>query len=122
MDKIVIKKERLKAQIEHNRTQHARMYAEAELGYRVVLSAKLKEVLAGLDKEGPLPNMSRIVRDIEAPVNYTKQYDRVLEMISYSAEETIELDSQDFARFVQDDWEWKGDWLHKNSSYSGGKW
>jgi len=50
--------------------------------------------------------------------NHTKEYDRVINMLSHHQTNTVELNNRDFGRYFEDDWEWKEQWISANSKYT----
>lgn len=41
------------------------------------------------------------------PVSYEENYDRVIAMLEWSTDETIDLDQNEFEQYVRDNWLWK---------------
>jgi hypothetical protein len=52
------------------------------------------------------------------PVDYTKEYDRVIKMLELSKGTFVHLDERAFAQYVCDEWEWKDDFITANSTYT----
>lgn len=44
---------------------------------------------------------------LTTPEDHTKDYDRAIQMVEWSIEDTIELDTRQFQQLVMDEWEWK---------------
>lgn len=100
--------------IEANRAKHAAIVAEAQAGYRAAVTAKLRYALS--ETEAGRKTMGVIY--IKPPVDHTSDYDSILRQLQLAVQDTVELSSQDFDRFVLDRWAWRGDFLSTNSAYS----
>jgi len=102
------------SKIKENREAHALIVREAQIGYRKAVIKQLDSLLAAA-KEG-----KRIPHSLcfEMPVDHTKDYDLVLEMLGMEIEESVVIEAGDFARYVKDDWSWKHQFLETNSKYS----
>lgn len=56
----------------------------------------------------------------DRPVSYAPSYEKVIKMLEYSVDDVIELESEDFDRYVGDNWEWKQSFLLNSSKYGAG--
>ena len=100
--------------ITKNRNGHRAEFEKAFEGYRKECIHLLEQNLKSLKERN-----GHIVRFTEfPPEDHTDDYDRVLLMLKMSVDDKVELDARDFARFVQDDWEWKEQWSLSNSKYT----
>ena len=101
--------------ITKNRDGHSDRYEKAWAGYRKEAIETLEDHLSAL-KDG-----KRIahVRMDSAPTDHTEDYDRVLEMLNMSVDDTIELSNGEFQQYVQDDWNWSQMWNVSNTKYLG---
>ena len=52
------------------------------------------------------------------PENHTRDYERVIQMLERSLDETVSLSETDFRAYVQDDWDWKRAFLTSSAQYS----
>ena len=100
--------------LRENRAKHEEIYNEAVLGYQKSALEKLAELTAKLTNN-PL---ERIYFNLAYPTNHLKDYDRVIMMFDQCIETEIELDQQDYSRYIQDNWEWTATFLTSNSGYS----
>jgi hypothetical protein len=113
MDRIKVRKAELLTKMEANRAAHRATFEDALYGYR-------KEVIEQLEKmltEARTGRRVRRVIDLIEPMDQTKDYDRVIAMLQMSTDEVIELDEQNFACYVLDDWHWKGQFAASTTSY-----
>lgn len=114
MEAIYVDKTKLLETVRDNRAKHRQIFLEAQEGYRKAAIRELEVMLADA-REGRV--IRRSVRLLE-PVDQTKDYDRVIRMLEMSEDDHIKLEEADFAQYVLDDWHWKRQFLHANSSYS----
>lgn len=116
MQKVRIAKAQLVELIKKNRDEHREVFLKAQEGYREKAIAVLDEQLARARKAQGI-DMAVIVGIVQ-PQDHTEDYDRVLEMLSLSVDDTIELTSEEFQNFVQDNWHWSRSWALSNSTYT----
>jgi hypothetical protein len=112
--KMSFAKDELLTILRTNREQHRAIFLEACDGYQKEairqLQAHMRQVRKGTRK--------RISIYLDAPVEQTKSYDRVIKMIEMTTEDIIALTEAEFANYVLDEWSWKQDFLSSNSTYS----
>lgn len=114
MNAIKVKKSELLKTLHANRENHRNIFLEAQAGYRAFVIKELDVMLTDA-KEGR--RIRRSINVIE-PQDQTKDYDRAIKMLDMSEDETVMLSEEDFANYVQDDWNWKRGFLAANSAYS----
>jgi hypothetical protein len=115
MQDVTVRKADLIEKITANREAHRAIFLEAVDGYRGLAEEMLQKHLAEV-RSGQM-KVVRVVLD--APVDHTRDYDRVLAMLGMSVDDQITLAQSDFAQYVLDDWSWKRQFLTSNSTYSG---
>lgn len=99
--------------IQTNRDQHRGQYEKAVAGWKRDVIRSLEENLQAL-KSGA---RNRVIITDAPPEDHTRDYDRVIEMIKMSADDTVTLDHMSFRQYVLDDWQWKEEWATVNSKY-----
>lgn len=104
----------LSQRLRENRAKHEEIYNEAVLGYQKAAIEKLSEALEKV-KANP---QERVYFNLSYPTNHLKDYDRVIMMFDQCVETEIELDQQEYSRYIQDNWEWSANFLTSNSGYS----
>lgn len=114
MQTVKIKKDELLGIVRTNREQHRAIFLEAQVGFRAQAVAELDNMLERAKAGGRIPRSWSLL----APIDQTKEYDRVLKMLEMSVDDVIELSQIDFARYVMDDWEWREQFLASNARYS----
>ena len=112
----------LLAALKENREKHVKDYEEACEGYRNMAMTRMEnakeewnKVVAEL-KAGHLPNL-RVSVSVDAPDTYERAYNQIIRMMEMSVEDVVELTSTQFACFVMDDWDWKGQYEATSTAY-----
>lgn len=82
-----------------NRDGHVANYETAKKLYRQKYGQALQDRL-----DGKVKFDSRI--DLARPQNYQEDYDRAIEMLEMSEDESILLDTNQFQQYVKDEWNW----------------
>lgn len=114
MRTIKVDKAELLATIKKNRDNHRAIYEEAFEGYRKECIRILEENLKAL-KSGK----KVIVAFYEqAPQDHTNDYNLVIRMLEMDVDTTVELDLQQFQNYVDDNWNWKHQFVASNAKYS----
>jgi len=108
MQQIRVNKTELLETLEQNRTDHQTIYQEAVAGFRAKVLAELEEQIEAL-RDGD--SVKDVTLRRMAPRDYTRNYDRAIGMIKMSVDEHIVLEENDFAQYVQDDWDWQAQFL-----------
>lgn len=114
MRRVTVDKTVLLATLKVNRENHRAIFLEAVEGYR-------KQMLELLDASVERIKAGKFIQDsvyLPIPADHTKDYDRVIGMLMLSLDVTVELEEEDYASYVDDDWEWKMLFLTSNSTYS----
>ena len=97
-----------------NMEKHRAIFEEAVEGYRAEALRLLEEQIERIKKGRLVP----VQIMLPLPVDHTKDYERVIQMMTICQDEEIELTEEDFAAYVMDDWRWKQEFLVSNSRYS----
>ncbi len=111
-----VSREQLLAALRLNLTKHKSDYTQAVINYRLALQADLTQAL--VQANDPKSRLDKIKVDFSHPQSYASQYQQVIDMLEYSVDETINLDSQAFRAYVKDEWSWKGSFETSNSVYA----
>ena len=113
MKSVNVKTEWLLEKVKENRENHRAAFEEAFEGYRQA-AIKALETNLELFKQG---KRTQLRWNESAPEDHTKDYDRTIEMLEASVDSEVELASDEFANFVQDDWHWMQNWTVANTKY-----
>lgn len=101
------------ARVKNNRDTHAEEYATALKGYYLEVQEQLdtiaKEARKAVKLAAEENDPERLAFEVMArkPENHTTDYDRVIDMLELAQNAEIELDEQEFAQYVRDEWTWK---------------
>ena len=102
MNIVRIEKTKLLEAIQTNRDNHRKIFLEAQDNYRKAFIKEVDKMLAEAKAGGRIQRAVKLI----APVDQTKEYDRVIKMLLMSDDKIIELTQQEFANFVMDQWNW----------------
>lgn len=111
---IKVEKEKLLDILRTNREQHRAIFEEALEGWKAQVLERLEEMVK-LAREGKVRDATI---DLPRPSDHTSDYDRVIGMLELDVDDHVELDDQEYATYVQDDWGWRQRFLTSNSGYS----
>ncbi|MHA2066503.1 MAG: hypothetical protein ACXABY_19195 [Candidatus Thorarchaeota archaeon] len=97
-----------------NRNRHVKIMKEARIGYL----KKAKECLQNRMEELESGKIVSLSFSLSVPSSHVKEYDTVIQMLRLHQEKTITLNATEVRMFVQDQWEWIGQFLAQNAMYS----
>jgi len=115
MKTIRVQKSKLLEILRKNRAEHREIFLKAQQKFREVAIQELDKQLQAA-REGQRFVLRRITQLIE-PQDYTAKYDRAIQMLEMSVDDTIEITNQEFQNFIQDIWNWSRSWALSNSGY-----
>jgi hypothetical protein len=114
VQQIEVQKSALVEQLTANRAKHRAVFEKAIEGYRKEATKQLDALVTEL-KAGRAPKI-RVI--LPLPVDHTRDYDRVLKMLDLHIHDTYRLDEADVARYIEDDWDWKREFIRTSSAYA----
>ena len=109
-----MEKKDLLDKIKANKDKHRQIFLEAIEGFKKKAIEILEQKIEML-KNG---KKTELYVRMPEPEDHTKDYNRVIEMISQNLLEEIELTEEEFARYVLDDWRWKDEFLSVSNTYT----
>jgi hypothetical protein len=115
MKQVRVEKKKLLAILRENRSEHRKIFLEAQVAYRKVAIALLDEQLK-LARKGR-PFVLQQLTQLMPPTDRTADYDRSIQMLEMSVEEYITIDEREFQNYVQDVWGWSRDWAANSLRY-----
>ena len=99
--------------LQANKDKHRAIFLEAQTKYRAkaieALEARLKDIREGK----PIDTYIHLT----VPMDQTKDYERVISMLKSSISDEIELNEEDYTKFVLDTWDWTNQFRTSNSTY-----
>lgn len=129
MQSVNVKKEELLEKLKANREKHIADYKEACKGYVVAVKEALEAgqtaiadrlVVLGAEGVDDL-NLHRISFDVLQPKSHEKAYNQVIQMLEMSVDDELNLEADQFACYVMDDWDWKRDFDNASLHYAKNK-
>lgn len=117
MKKVRVNKTKLLQTLIDNRDVHICEYGEVYEGYR---QQKIKQLVVALERAEAKKEFSLNFEGSE-PICYISHFDTAIEMVEWSEEQIIELDKEDFKRYVLNDWEWADRFKMHQTMYLGKK-
>jgi hypothetical protein len=115
LDTVKVEKDRLLSTLEENKAKHVSEYDEAVTEYRAQAEKALRKRASEIRDGGTL---RKEIDDLPAPLSFAKDYDRAIQMVSWSTETELELDEQAFRAWVLDEWNWRGQFAGTTSLYN----
>lgn len=114
MDTVKVNKTDLLAKLREQRTAHKAEYDEAMVNYRVKAVEELRARLAKIEAGEKVDLAFTLLK----PLEYLDSFDEAIAMLEWEQDDTIELDQQDFKRFVLNKWEWQRQFMAATSAYN----
>jgi hypothetical protein len=114
MNTVTVETNILMLTVQKNRKAHRELFLKAEEGYRADVIVELEKMLLDARSGGPI----RRVVQLPEPIDRTKDYDRILAMLSMTSDKQIVLEAFQFDQYVLDNWEWKQAAHFTNSTYA----
>lgn len=116
MEKVKVNRETLLETLKGNRDKHKQEYDEALAGWKTQAIDKLEENLEKFRNEdfsevNPLAYLPK-------PQMHLRDYDLAIRMLEMSVDENIEIEQDDFNRYVMDEWAWKAGFATTYSNYT----
>ena len=111
---VTVKKDVLLKTLQANLETHKKDYEEALTGFKEAAKAKLEEHLELLNKDGKVV----LQLGLTVPVEYSKEYNRVIKMLEMSTADEIIISESQFNQYVMDDWNWKGAFTANSAMYA----
>lgn len=100
-----------------NRDKHIYEYNSSVIGYKEKIEETLKNALKKFKTNNDIYARGLNIV-LNAPVSYQKEYDTIIEMLTYCTDKTIMLDRTAFQQYVMDEWHWKQSFNLTSSIYN----
>ena len=114
MKSVHVNKAELLARIEANRREHRGLFLKALVGWQKEAIRVLNEAY----EKALINKLDNVQVYLPRPDDHTDEYDRAIEMLKMETSDIVEITADDFAHFVQDDWDWKDRFLATSSVYA----
>lgn len=97
-----------------NRAKHRQIVEEARTGYlekaQEVLNKRMEQLRAG--------KIVNLYFALQLPIDHTGEYDTMIMAVEMHTGTSIELDASQVRVLIQDNWDWKGQFIGTNALYS----
>lgn len=103
--------------LKKNREEHVEIVNEAQENFRAEFIKRVDAMLKDAQNNQPIS----VKIGLTVPTIHTDAFDNaigLLEMTQRAGETTIEITSDEYERFVRNNWEWSRDFAVTNSRYS----
>ena len=103
--------------LQTNREEHKRKFQAAFEGYRKQVVAALEQNLEQARKGGKIVTSVHL----NPPIDHTSEYDSVLGLLRMAAQAgtaQIEINQQQYAEYVRDEWGWQAHFNEVSDSYT----
>lgn len=116
MDTVLVNKDRLLDILQDNREVHHEEYKKAIK----IWVKKARKAYAKAARKAEKGNFDYSpLSKLPMPKSYLQSYDDAIERVSLDTRQELELDSRTFSAWVQDNWNWRGDFIANSSMYTG---
>jgi hypothetical protein len=112
MNEVVVSKAELLTILEKNREQHKKDAEDALNGYYIEAKEKFLNALEAIRERKDIPHIN-----LFKPVSHVEQYDRAIGMLKMHVNDTVTLSMEEYASYVDDEWDWKHQWQLSNTAY-----
>jgi hypothetical protein len=102
------------AALKSNRDRHAKIVAEARVGFAQKAKALLEEALKGVARH----NEHGLSLHLPAPVDHTRDYEVAIQMLEMHQSEVILMTQDQVKKYILDRWEWESVFMATNSTYA----
>lgn len=105
--------------LQENRAKHAERFKQDCVDYQQVVQTALNVAKKSIDA-GDFKDWNNELTTLayKKPRNYLREYDAALQLIDFSQQPTVELDSTDYKQFVLDEWSWSEDFYSNRKFYN----
>ena len=97
-----------------NRDSHRATFEKALVIYKTKAIEVFTEQIEAIHK-GALPDRSL---RLPCPEEHTDDYDRLIKMMEWHTDPTVELSMAEFTQYVMDNWGWKQSFITNTTSYT----
>lgn len=110
---ITVKKDELIEKIIANRENHIKEHKEAMEGFFAEARKAAHRAYRTLGK-GQIPEDLHF----DVPGSHKGDYDKMIELLRMSADDTLEITYEQFCRYVKDEWSWSSHFKHLHTLYN----
>jgi len=119
---VQVQKSRLQEALTKNLETHKSEFQEALEGYYDAQNKAIRDLneatSQGRGNSKKIHALYQEFRDLERPVDHSKDYEQAISLMDFEVRDIIELSINDFECWVHDNWTWKGRFQQSFSKYS----
>lgn len=114
MSEVRLKKSQVLDALRDNREDHRRRFEEAMEGYKEQAVRTLEKHIEQIKANDP----ERVTLNLPLPEDHTDDYDHAISMLEWSQDDEVILNRYEFRTYIEDDWDWKQQWMTTNQLYT----
>ncbi len=115
LTEVLVETGALLGKVEENLANHRQKFEEAVAGYKDKAVQLLQDHVERILADAP----EKVVVSLPWPEDHSADYERVIQMLKWSSDTHLELNSHDFATYVLDQWGWQDEFTKTSVMYSG---
>lgn len=120
MREITIDKGRLLDKLKENKTAHDAAFHEASVAFYEKFNKELEAITEHVAaKELNYRQAMKALQTERPPQGHCDEYQREIQMLEFEEGDTIKLTSEEFTRYVLDEWHWKEEFATSYLSTTG---
>ena len=112
-----VEKAFLIAKIMGNFKKHEEDFSAARKGFFMETQEQIEALQKDMEENPDSFKIPKSLIKLSRPKSHAKTYQRAIDMLTANVNDTIELTGDQYAAFVDDDWEWRKQWDVSNSDY-----
>lgn len=102
-----------------NREIHKTEYAQALIAFKTRLLADLEAALLKVDEAEPA-KLKNFELDVDFPMNHDQEFGDIIDMLEHSTDSVINIDSESFKAYFNNEWNWSHSFKNSISNYASG--
>lgn len=112
-----VKKDFVLGQLKENLEKHKKDFEEAHKGFLLEAQEQAEYFLESIKGNPATFTVPKKLIKLRRPRSHVRTYERQIAMLEKHVHETIEMSGDQYAAFVDDDWEWREKWQIDNTQY-----
>lgn len=114
-----VSREKLLEALKTNRAKHAKEYAEALVAFKTRLLADLEAAILKVDETEPAA-LAEFEVEVDFPANHDSEFSDIIDMLEHSTDSVINIDSESFKAYFNNEWNWSQSFARSVSNYAIG--
>ena len=115
MKTVLVKKEVLLRKLIENKKIHIKEYNDTMIGWVETAIKQLKDKIETLEKD---PSDADLYFNLSKPKSYEKNYDVAIGMLEMEVSNNVQINSEEFQKYVNDEWDWTESFKHMSTIYN----